>query len=193
VGEDFNDPANWTPAEAPGSATNTGAASFGTSPQESPLIEANTTLNEFRFLTEAPEYTIGVGFVESATLTLSGVGITNPSLGPQGIELGSSGTLIFDSGATAGDNTHYTNLGGAIVFKGSTAGTADFQNESSGTITFNDSHAGTGEIDNNAGAVTFENGSSADTAKIFSGATGSSAVRSAPWARARLPSKTAVS
>jgi outer membrane autotransporter protein len=181
VGEDFNDPANWTPAEVPGSATNTGTASFGTSLQQSPLIEANTTLNEFQFLAGAPEYTIGVGFVGPTTLTLSDVGVTNSSLGPQGIEVGSGGTLIFSVGATAGDNnTHYTNLGGAIVFNNSTAGAADFQNENSstttGTITFNNSHAGAGEIDNDAGTVTFENGSNADSVKLFSGATGPSAV-----------------
>jgi outer membrane autotransporter protein len=90
--------------------------------------------------------------------------------------------LIFNSGSTAGDNsnTHYTNLGGAIVFNNSTAGAADFQNENSstttGTITFNNSHAGSGEIDNDAGTVTFQNGSNADGVKLFSGATGPSAV-----------------
>ena len=176
AGEDFNDAANWTPAEAPGSATNTGAASFGTSLQQSPLIEADTTLNEFQFLAGAPEYTIGVGFVGATTLTFNGVGLTNLSSTAQGIELGSSGTLIFNSGATAGDNTGYTNLGGAIVFNNSTAGSADFQNESSGTITFKNSHAGSGEIDNNEGTVNFQTGSNADSVKLFSGATGPSAI-----------------
>ena len=176
VGEDFNDPANWAPEVVPGSATNTGTASFGTSLQEAPLIEANTTLNEFRFLAGVPEYTVGVGFVGVTTLTLNVVGVTNLSSNAQGIELGSSGTLIFGGGATAGDNTHYTNLGGAILFNSSIAGTADFQNENSGTITFNNSHAGSGEIDNNEGTVNFHNGSNADSVKLFSGATGPSAV-----------------
>ena len=71
--------------------------------------------------------------------------------------------MIFNSGATAGDNTGYTNLGGAIVFNNSTAGSADFQNESSGTITFKNSHAGSGEIDNNEGTVNFQTGSNADS------------------------------
>ena len=82
--------------------------------------------------------------------------------------LGSSGTLIFGGGATAGDNTHYTNLGGAILFNSSIAGTANFQNENSGTITFNNSHAGSGEIDNNEGTVNFHNGSNADSVKLIS-------------------------
>ena len=171
VDEDFNDPGNWGPPPLGAVGVPTGIAFFGESLQQSPLIEANTTLNEFQFLAGAPEYTIGVGFVGSTTLTFNGSGVTNLS-STQGIELGSSGRLIFNSGATAGDNTHYTNLGGEIVFNNSIAGSADFQNEDSGKITFNNSHAGSGEIDNNAGTVTFENGSNADSVKIFSGALG---------------------
>src|SRR3984885_7190488 len=175
--ESFNDGVNWTTGVVP-----TGTAFFGESGQTAPLIEADTPLNQIQFTSYATsEYTIGVGFVGPATLTLSGPGITNLSSNPQGIELGSSGTLILNSGSTAGDNnTHYTNLGGAIVFNSSTAGSADFQNENSntttGTITFNNSHAGTGEIDNDAGTVTFDNRSNADSVKLFSGATGPSAV-----------------
>jgi hypothetical protein len=167
--ESFNDPANWTPTPPP-PGWPTGTASFGASSQLAPLIEADTSLNEIEFTDSAPEYTIGVGFVGTHSLTLNGLGVVNSSP-VQGIEVGSSGTLIFNSG-TAGINTHYTNLGGAIVFNDSTAGSADFQNENSstttGTITFNNSHAGTGEFDNDGGTLTFENGSHADSVKIFS-------------------------
>ena len=130
--ESFNDGVNWTTGVVP-----TGTAFFGESGQTAPLIEADTPLNQIQFTSSATsEYTIGVGFVGPATLTLSGPGITNLSSNPQGIELGSSGTLILNSGSTAGDNnTHYTNLGGAIVFNSSTAGSADFQNENSNTTT----------------------------------------------------------
>src|ERR1700733_2124082 len=176
--QDFNDAANWGAPPASFVAPPTGIAFFGESDQTIPLIEADTPLNQIQFTSSATsEYTIGVGFVGPATLTLNGPGVTNLSPVVQGIEVGSSGRLIFSGGATAGDNnTHYTNLGGAIVFNDSTAGTADFQNLSSGTITFNNSHAGTGEIDNDAGTVTFENGSNADSVKLFSGATGPNAV-----------------
>jgi outer membrane autotransporter protein len=176
AGEDFNDPGNWTPSVVPGSVTNEGTASFGTSFQEAPLIGANTTLNEFQFLAGAPEYTIGVGFLGPAGLALNGLGVTNNSLNVQGIEIASGGTLTFNGGATAGDTTHYTNLGGNILFNSSTAGSADFQNESAGTIVFNNSHAGSGEIDNNEGIVNFTSGSNADSVKLFIGATGPSAV-----------------
>ena len=182
VGEDFNDPGNWGPPPPGAAGVPTGTAFFGPSLQDFPLIEADTALNQIEFTSSAPSsYTIGVGFVGPSTLTLSGPGVTNLSPVVQGIEVGSGGTLIFNSGSTAGDNnTHYTNLGGAIVFNNSTAGAADFQNENSstttGTITFNNSHAGTGEIDNDAGAITFEAGSNADSVKLFSGATGPSAV-----------------
>src|ERR1700727_4060841 len=144
--ESFNDGVNWTTGVVP-----TGTAFFGESDQTIPLIEADTPLNQIQFTSSATsEYTIGVGFVGPATLTLNGPGVTNLSPVVQGIEVGSSGRLIFNNGSRAGDNnnTHYTNLGGAIVFNDSTAGTADFQNLSSGTITFNHSHAGTGENDN---------------------------------------------
>ena len=171
--EDFNDPVNWGPPPTGAVGVPTGTASLGASSQTTPLIEANTTLNQIEFTSSTPEsYTIGVGFVGPATLTLNGPGVTNSSIPAQGIELGSSGRLIFNSGATAGDNTHYTNLGGEIVFNNSIAGSAAFQNEDLGTITFNNGHAGSGEIDNNAGTVTFENGSNADSVKIFSGALG---------------------
>src|ERR1700733_8444782 len=169
--QDFNDAANWGAPPASFVAPPTGLAFFGESDQTIPLIEADTPLNQIQFASSATsEYTIGVGFVGPATLTLNGPGVTNLSPVVQGIEVGSGGSLIFNNGSTAGDNnnTHYTNLGGAIVFNDSTAGTADFQNLSSGTITFNHSHAGTGEIDNDAGTLTFQNGSSADSAKIFS-------------------------
>ena len=177
--QDFNDAANWGPPPALFLAPPAGIAFFGELDQTIPLIEADTPLNQIRFTSSATsEYTIGVGFVGPATLTLNGPGVTNLSPVVQGIEVGSGGTLIFNNGSTAGDNnnTHYTNLAGAIVFNDSTAGTADFQNESSGTITFSNSHAGSGEIDNNEGTVNFQNGSSADSIKIFSGVTGPSAV-----------------
>ena len=64
-----------------------------------PLIEANTALNRIPVPGSAPEYTIGVGFVGVTTLTLNGLGVTNLSSNAQGIELGSSGTLIFSGGA----------------------------------------------------------------------------------------------
>ncbi len=178
-GESFNDAGNWTPAEVPGSATNTGTAFFGPSSQLAPLIEANTTLDQIEFNASAPQYTIGVGFAGSVTLTLNGPGVTNSSLNVQGIEVDTGSTLIFNSGTAGDNNTHYTNLGGAIVFNSSTAGSADFQNESSGTITFNNSHAGTGEIDNNAGTVMFQNGSNADSVKIFSGVVTDGVIESA--------------
>ena len=177
VDENFNDPGNWGPPPPGAAGVPTGTAFFGPSLQDFPLIEADTALNQIEFTSSAPSsYTIGVGFVGAATLTLNGSGVTNLSSNAQGIELGSSGTLIFNGGSTAGDNTRYTNLGGVIVFNSSSAGSADFQNEDGGTIAFNNSHAGSGEIDNNAGTVMFENGGSADSVKLFSGATGPSAV-----------------
>ena len=177
---DFNDPVNWGPPPTSFVAPPTGTAFFGETSQTIPLIEADTVLNQIEFTGSAPRYTIGIGFVGAHILTLNGLGVTNSSGILQGVEVGHSGTLTFNGGATAGNNMEYVNLGGAIVFNNSGAGSADFQNEDSltttGTITFNNSHAGTGEIDNDAGTLTFQNGSSADSVKIFSGATGSSAV-----------------
>jgi outer membrane autotransporter protein len=168
VQNNFNEPTNWTPTQVP-----TGTAFFGESSQTSPLIAADTSLNQIEFTSLAPGYTIGVGFLGTHTLTLNGPGVTNLSPDRQGFVIGPEGTLIFNSGA-AGANVGYLNLGGTIQFNNSSAGEAPttIQNESSGTVTFNNGHAGSGEIDNNAGTVTFQNGSSADTVKIFTGALG---------------------
>src|ERR1700722_125639 len=168
AGNDFNDAGNWDPIGVP-----TRTASFGLSTQTSPLVEADTSVDQIKFTSSATSsYTIGVGFVGPATLILNGLGVTNSSPDRQGFVIGSEGTLIFNGG-TAGINTQYTNLGGAIVFNNnSSGGSADFQNESSGTITFNNiSHAGTGEIDNNEGTATFNKKSQADSVKIFTGTT----------------------
>jgi hypothetical protein len=75
AGNNFNDPGNWTPAEVPGSVTNTGAASFGpTTPSgASPLIFSNTTLSQFQFMSGAPSYSIGVLGPNTLELTNGGV------------------------------------------------------------------------------------------------------------------------
>jgi outer membrane autotransporter protein len=171
--ENFNNPANWgpPPSGAVGPPTNTAFFSVPSS-QMSPLVAAgDTSLNQIEFTSSATGYTMGVGFLGVATLTLNGDGVINSSPNRQGMVIGSDGTLIFNSG-TAGANTLYTNLGGSIVFNNnSSGGEANFSNQNSGTITFNNSHAGAGEIDNLAGTVTFRNGSSADSALIVIGVT----------------------
>jgi hypothetical protein len=91
--EDFNDPVNWGPPPTGAVGVPTGTAFFGASSQTTPLIEANTSLNQIEFTSSAPPppasvYTIGVGFVGLATLTLNGPGVTNLSSNVQGIELG---------------------------------------------------------------------------------------------------------
>jgi outer membrane autotransporter protein len=170
AGDNFNNAANWVPATVPGSETNTGTASFGTTTADgdSPLIMSNTTLTAFQFLSGAPSYSIGV--IGPNTLTFVNGGVTqNLSGNDQVIVVTSGGTLAFDN-STAGDNTiGYSNRGGAIEFNnGSTAGTAGFENQSGGTINFINSSAGSSVITNNflTGTVTFQGTSSAGSATI---------------------------
>jgi outer membrane autotransporter protein len=174
AGNDFNTPANWTPAQVP-----TGVAFFGaTSPDGlSPLIFSNATLSSFQFLAGAPSYSIGV--LSGATLDFVGGGVTNDSSSQQVIVVLSGGTLRFDDNSTAGNGTiGYGNRGGTIVFDNSAAGSARFENQNNGTITFIDSDAGRSEIANNVGAATviFEGTSSADSAAISNTTTGGGSI-----------------
>src|ERR1700722_11802105 len=75
AGNNFNDPGNWDPAVVP-----TRTASFGLSSQTSPLVEADTSVDQIEFTSSATSsYTIGIGVVGPATLILNGLGVTNLS------------------------------------------------------------------------------------------------------------------
>jgi uncharacterized protein with beta-barrel porin domain len=141
---DFNANANWNPATVPGSASNTGTATFGAS-NGTGISFSNinrNTLGGFTFAAGASNYTFSNGGV----LIFNGAGI------------------IINGGSAA-----ITNNGGATVFfNTSTAASAAITNNSSGNTSFLDSsNAGSAAItNNNGGSTQFQVTSNAGSATI---------------------------
>ena len=139
---DFNANANWNPATAPGSVTQTGTATFGASTGTNISFSAtDSILDGFTFNAGASNY----------SFTLSGG--TNRN------------TLVFNSVGIVvnGGSASFTNNGGGasqqaiITFNlGSSAGNATFTNNSNGITEFGDtSTAGSATITNNNGITRF--------------------------------------
>jgi uncharacterized protein with beta-barrel porin domain len=122
--------ANWNPATVPGSATQTGTATFRASNGTSISFSSSNTLSGFTFAVGASNYT----FSNSGLQRLNGTGI------------------MVNGGSAAFTNSN----GGDIDFlNDSTAGSAVFTNNNrGGTLFFNASTASSATITNNSGSLT---------------------------------------
>jgi autotransporter-associated beta strand protein len=157
---DFNANANWNPATAPGSVTNTGTATFGVSTGTSINFSSNTTtLGGLTFNPGASSYTFSTS--NSQTITLNGAGINGGSAST--INFTNTGILDFANAATAGGAT--INTSHSLVFDNtSTAGTAAINN--TGGVSFDtNSTAGSASIAN-SNVVAFNASSTAGSATI---------------------------
>ncbi len=140
---DFNANANWNPATVPGSVTETGTATFGTSSGTSISFSGgNNVLDGFTFTAGASSYTF---FINNSQLIFNGAGIVV-----------NGGSVAF---TTNGSDIHFSN--------NSTAGNAAITNTGSSSISFFDTaSAGTATITNTSGAIAFLNASTAGSAAI---------------------------
>src|SRR6266550_4510595 len=153
---DWNTASNWTPRTVPNGPADT--ATFVRSNQTDVLVTADIEVNSIVFNPRASAFTID--FPLQATLTITGVGITNNSGIVQNFAPSSGNTFItFLNSATAGSLTAFTN-NGAITFGGtSTADNAAFTNN--GQVNFvNTSTAGDATFTNNS-VLIFDNSSTA--------------------------------
>jgi len=188
---DFNANANWNPATAPGSMTQTGTATFGMSAGTNISFSAgSTTLDGFTFTAAASNYAF---FTNADVLNFVGAGIAING-GSANFANSNGGTTQFFNTSTAGSAT-ITNNNGGLTFFGqsrgtdtssagsakitnnhgsttffatSTAGNAIITNNNpgSGTAFFDSSTAGSADITNNGGNLTFSNSGSAGSATI---------------------------
>jgi uncharacterized protein with beta-barrel porin domain len=188
---DFNANANWNPATAPGSMTQTGTATFGMSAGTNISFSAgSTTLDGFTFTAAASNYAF---FTNANILNFVGAGIAING-GSANFANSNGGTTQFFNASTAGSAT-ITNNNGGLTFFGqsggtdtssagsakitnnhgsttflatSTAGNAIITNNNlgSGTAFFDSSTAGSADITNNGGNLTFSNSGSAGSATI---------------------------
>jgi uncharacterized protein with beta-barrel porin domain len=168
---DFNANANWTPATAPGSATQTGTATFGATTANGANISfsaGSTTLGGFTFTAMASNY----AFFNTNSLTFNGVGIVVNGGSATITNNGLGSATTFNNASTAGSATITNNDGATQFFNTSTAGKATIVNNGNlagGTaqISFNDSsNAGNAHItnSNNDSVVSFSGTSTASSA-----------------------------
>jgi hypothetical protein len=119
ISGDWNTAANWTPMGVPNGPAD--IATFGLSNTTDVSISAETEVNNITFTSAATNpYTIISASPPGLGLFISGVGITNNSGVTQnfvaiGEATGSTGAAIFFThSATAGSNTTFQNMGGAV-------------------------------------------------------------------------------
>ena len=149
---DFSANANWTPATAPGSVTQTGTATFGatTNGANISFSAASTTLSGFTFNPAASNY----AFFNANLLTFNGAGIV---INGGNATFTNNGITQFNNASSAGNAT-FANNGGAISFgqfggtDTSSAGNATITNSNFGsTQFFASSTAGSAVIKNSSG------------------------------------------
>jgi autotransporter-associated beta strand protein len=151
---DFNDNANWTPAQPDGTAF------FGVSNQKDVSFSGVATfIDGWTFNAGASNYTFNLSSGQSLDFTGAGIVINGGSAA-----ITNAGTLTFLSG-TAGSAT-ITNAGFLNFLNASTAGSAAITNNIGGVLAFGgNSSADTATITNNS-IVQFENTSTAGSAAI---------------------------
>jgi uncharacterized protein with beta-barrel porin domain len=169
---DFNANANWNPATSPGSATDTGTATFGVSSGANVSFSSQITqLGGFTFIAAASNYAFTLN---NSVLAFNGNGIVING-GTAAITNNSGGFTQFFNGSTAGGATFTNNSSGFTEFNDtSTAGSAAITNNSGGFTGFStNSTAGSATITNNGGLTGFNDRSSAGSATITNNSGGS--------------------
>lgn len=135
VSGDWNDPVNWTPHTVPNSGQ--AVATFDTSNLTDVFVSGTLDkVDQIVFTPNSSAFTITIGPEIESKLTLSGPGIINQSGVTQNFIDGCGpnvlpGEIVFQNGATAGDDTVFT-IETCVPFRQvqfydtSTAGTATF-------------------------------------------------------------------
>jgi autotransporter-associated beta strand protein len=140
---DWNTATNWTPATVPNGSADT--ATFARS--NTTNASGGVTVNGITFTPAASAYTI------TASLTLSGAGITNNSEITQNFV--ANGGINFMNNASAGASTTFTNPSRIDFFDSSSAGSATFINnggsDNGATVFFGSATAANGTFINNGG------------------------------------------
>ena len=158
---DWNTANNWTPATVPNGPADIATFTLSsTSPSIRDFIEVSSVV----FNPGASAFSIAVdpddSTGHSASLTLSGAGITNNSGITQGfaavVDGFSSGAILFTGSATAGSQTTFLNEGGSLESGGSETQFLDESNAGSATFT-NEGGSGFG-----GDVQFFDNSSAAD-------------------------------
>jgi autotransporter-associated beta strand protein len=163
---DFDTAANWTPATVPGSATNTGTATFGVSSGTNIRFSSfNTELGGFTFTAGASNYTFTVANGAALQFTVAGIVVNGGSA-----TITNASSLEFSDSSTAG-NAAITNTGLLRFFNNSTAGTATINNSGGQAVFGNSSTAGNATI-NNASTVIFVSNSTAGDARLINSGAG---------------------
>jgi autotransporter-associated beta strand protein len=182
----WNNPANWTPATVPSSATD--VATFDVSNLTDITYSTSTEVGAFVFNPGASSYTFTVP-LGNTSLTIAGAGITNNSGNPQQFVVSGGrknmigGDVIFQGSATAGDAIFTLNPGRfgefafpsfASFFDSSIAGAATFivvgslTNQNAALQFFDDSDGGTARIELVKGGILSISGHSLTTLTIGS-------------------------
>jgi uncharacterized protein with beta-barrel porin domain len=159
---DFNANANWTPATAPGSVSQTGTATFGATTANGANISfsaGSTTLGGFTFTAAASNY----AFFNSnnvSSLTFDGAGIVVNGGSATITNNGFGSATAFINASTAGGAAITNNSGGNTNFGQSggtdtaSAGNASITNNGGGTTQFfANTTAGNATITNNGSVV----------------------------------------
>jgi len=164
--EDWNTPANWTPATVPNGEDD--AATFDVSHMTQLSLSASTIVDRLVFNPNASEYTITV--MPTFPLTLDGFGIKNDSAFAQHFVVPANSAIFFDHQASAGNSTFIIYSQGVVSFNiRSSAGTASFTlNEALTNVTFHsDSTADNATFTINVGDLYFDDRSSAGNATLI--------------------------
>lgn len=188
IGNDFSDPANWTPGPVPGAGDT--ALFNAVTPNTSLVTGLDIDVHRIDIVTGAPSYTIDIGaFIMDIGRTSvgGGSGIFVTSAAPQFL-VSNGGEIKFNNFSTISGDLTITNngFGGVIRFlDNSSAGSAKINNDAASLIFqdnatagnslitnsnlmfFNDNaRAGTATINNVAGVIDFNGFSSAQSATI---------------------------
>jgi hypothetical protein len=132
---DWNTNANWTPTSGyPGTTAGDTATFNNLSSVNSLFVSANTTIAAISFnASETHAFTISAD--PTISLTLTGTGITNSTVGPITQNFvtvvdgsGDEGGIVFNNSATAGSGTVFSNTGS--TFSGVFGGFTVFNNTS---------------------------------------------------------------
>jgi len=166
VDNDWNNPANWTPATVPNGPNDT--ATFGVSSTTEVSITAPIEVNSIVFSPGASAFTITLPASGSIVLTISGAGITNDSGGTQNfVTYGHD--ISFHNNASADDATFAINGGNIIFSDDSTAANATIIANDTGAIFVDPANAGNATLIANGGTnggFIWMNGNGSSTARV---------------------------
>jgi autotransporter-associated beta strand protein len=163
VDNDWNNPANWTPATVPNGPND--VATFGVSSTTDVSITASIEVNSIVFSPGASAFTITLPASGTIALTISGAGITNDSGITQNI-VTYGHDISFHNNASADDATIVSNGGHIIFSDDSTAANATVIANDTGEIDVDPANAGNATLIANGGTFIYMNCNGSSTARV---------------------------